>query len=119
MKRDNDFIRNLLFEMEEFDDIVMEIPWDISSNAEEKKRYHHAQLLCNAGFFQEIEPDSGVYRMTSQGYDYLESIRSNNIWEKTKAATAEINGATLGIMGDLARAYLKQELKAKLNIDIT
>ena len=117
MKRDNDFIRNLLFEMEKLDDIAMEAPWDISSNAEEKKRYHHAQLLCDAGLFQEVEAP-GVYRMTNQGYDYLESIRSNKIWEKTKAGAAEISGITLEIMRGLAAAYLKQEVKEKLNIDI-
>lgn len=116
MKRDNDYVRELLFEMEAHDDIFMLATLTMGASVEETKRYQHAKLLCDAGFFHEV--NDGVYRMTNQGYDYLESVRSNVVWEKTKAGAAEIGGATLGIMRDLAVAYLKQEAKAKLGIDL-
>jgi len=116
MKRDNDFIRELLFEMEAQDDLVMVAPLFMGASEEETKRHHHAQLLCDAGLFQ--KEGNGTYRMTNQGYDYLESIRSPKVWEKAKAGASAIGGATLGIMGELALAYLKQEARDTLGIDL-
>ena len=60
--------------------------------------------------------DSG-YRMTNQGHDYLEAIRSDTVWNKTKQGAAEVGGMTLGMMKDLAIAYFKQEVAGKLGIN--
>lgn len=117
MKRDDDFIRQMLLELEASDDIFLLAPLTMGSTEEEVKRYQHAELLCDAGFFE--ARNDGVYRMTNQGYDYLEAIRSNAVWDQTKRGAAAIGGATLGIMKDLAVAYLKQEAKAKLGIDLS
>ncbi len=88
----------------------------MGASPEETKRYQHAELLCDAGFFEAV--NEGVYRMTNQGHDYLEAVRNNTIWEKTKVGASVIGGATLNIMKDLAVAYLKQEAKAKLGLDL-
>ena len=55
--------------------------------------------------------------MTNQGHDYLEAIRSDTVWNKTKQGAAEVGGMTLGMMKDLAIAYFKQEVAGKLGIN--
>ena len=61
--------------------------------------------------------DSG-YRMTNAGHDYLDAIRSDTIWKKTKDGAAELGGVTLGMMRDIAIGYLKQEAATKLGISL-
>ena len=88
----------------------------MNPSAEVLKRHQHAELLCDAGFLLAVR--EGVYRMTNQGHDYLAVVRSDTIWKKTKSASAELGGVTLGIMKDMAVAYLKQEAKQKLGLDL-
>lgn len=116
MKRDDDYIRHLLFEAEESSEPYLLALQHLSMSAEEQKRHQHAELLCDAGFFQAV--NEGVYRITNQGHDYLAAIRSDTVWNKTKEAAGQLGGVTLGIMKDLAVAYVKQEAKAKLGLDL-
>lgn len=114
MKRDNEFIRQLLLEYEQGDDIDLVVTLCINPSSDELKRYHHVELLCDAGYFIRIKED--LYRMTNQGYDYLEVIKNEDVWAKTKEAVPKLGGATLGMMKDIAVALIKREAEEKLGI---
>lgn len=116
MKRDDDFIKQLLIEAEETDDSMLVIFDSLSKDDEDQKRFTHAKWLCDAGYFQEVQ--RGVFRMTNQGNDYLASIRNEGIWQKTKAAAASMGGVSLGVMKDIAVAYAKQELSTRLGFAV-
>lgn len=116
MKRDDDYIRELLFEAEASQDLYVTAFLHLNMTAEETRRHQHAELLCDAGFFQAV--NKGVYRITNQGHDYLAAIRSDTVWGKTKEAAGKLGGVTLGIMKDLAVAIIKQEAKTKLGFDL-
>ncbi|MDJ1006476.1 MAG: DUF2513 domain-containing protein [Paracoccaceae bacterium] len=116
MKRDNDFLRDLLFEIEAQDDFVFSHQSTLGEAAEERRRVYHIHLLCDAGFLTRTA--GGGYRMTNQGHDYLDAIRSDTVWNRTKDAAAKIGGASLGMLMDLALAYLKQEASEKLGVRI-
>ncbi|PTW61672.1 uncharacterized protein DUF2513 [Breoghania corrubedonensis] len=116
MKRDDDYIRQMLFDIESSDEPYFLAPAYISMSPEDEKKHQHAELLCDAGFLHQV--GDGVYRMTNQGHDYLAVIRSNQVWEKTKEGAAAIGGASLGIIRDLAVAYVKKEAATKLGIDL-
>jgi len=116
MKRDDDFIRGLVLEAEASEDIYLFAVMTKSSDPEYLKRHFHAELLCDAGFFEAV--NDGVYRMTNQGHDYAQVIQSNEIWEKTKSDVAKLGGATLGMMRDLAIGYVKQKAAEKLGITL-
>lgn len=111
MKRDDDLIRNLLLEAESSDDSLFG-PFD----DEDEKEYTHAILLCDAGFFHEVQ--SGIFRITNQGHDYLAAIRDDGVWKKTKEAASTAGGVGLGIMKDIAVAYVKQELSTRLGLPL-
>lgn len=116
MKRDDDYIRQMLMDMEASDDIHMVAALHINASPEGLKRHEHAELLCDAGLFQRV--NKGVYRMTNQGHDYLAAIRSDTVWSKTKQGAAKVGGASLGMLKDIALAYVKQEAAQKLGIDL-
>lgn len=116
MKRDDDYIRQLLLELEASPETSVLSALAIGSDEEEEKHHYHLQLLCDAGLMTEVQP--GVFRMTNQGHDFIAAIRSDTIWSKTKAGAGELGGVTLSILKDIAISYLKQEAKRTLGIDL-
>lgn len=116
MKRDDDYIRQMLLDVEASDELYFIASAYINMTPDDQKSHQHAELLCDAGFFEAA--NEGVYRMTNHGYDYLAVIRSDSAWGQTKKGAAKIGGASLGIMKDIAIAYVKQEASEKLGIDL-
>lgn len=114
MKRDDDYIRALLLEAEESDDAILTIFDGVDKDDDDTKRYVHANWLVDSGYFQRI--NTHTYRMTNQGNDYLASIRDDTIWTKTKSAAATLGGVSLGVMKDIAVAYVKQEASTRLGL---
>ncbi|NKW71739.1 DUF2513 domain-containing protein [Rhodobacteraceae bacterium R_SAG10] len=117
MKRDYDYIRELLFEIEGDPSHIFLASLTIGASEEAAKKHYHAELLCDAGFLSKVN-DGGVYRLTSQGHDYIEVIRDNSVWNYTKDGAKKIGGATLGMMAEIATAYLKREIAEKLGINL-
>lgn len=91
MKRDVDLERKILLTIEkEYS------PGDRHITIELKDQdcatvYEHAKLLYQDGFIQDFLDESSlsgplffVGNLTSKGFDYVESIRKEGIWQKTK-----------------------------------
>jgi RIO-like serine/threonine protein kinase len=112
--RDDELLRSMLFEFERDESGVLNFRKFLSMSQEEITRNHHVLLLADAGFVTQIS-ESG-YRLTNSGHDYLEAIRSETIWNRTVEGAAQVGGMTLGMMKDLALAYLKQEASEKLGV---
>ena len=117
MKRDDDLIRELLFKYEESEDWLQLMPGQtLDSSSSARRERYHVLLLSDEGLITGV--GNGTFRLTSKGHDYVSAIRSATVWNKTKEAAAQIGGATLGMMKDLAVAYLKQEAANKLGISL-
>jgi len=119
MKRDWDFLRKLLTDIEEerdpFKDLPIEPSWkdqdeDTYKNELEKYRsiesklFGHLELLVNSGYIDGLEltrsTGGGLYysaanpRLTMAGHDLLNTMRSSAIWESIKE-TAKSKGIEL------------------------
>ncbi len=116
MKRNDDVLRQILFEIESQEDWVFHLPQFISMPKDDRLKYGHICLLCDAGFVAEV--GNGTFRLTNDGHDYLDAIRSDTIWNNTKNGASKVGGMTLEMMRDLAIAYLKQEAAEKLGIQL-
>ena len=116
MKRDLDLMRDLLFEAEDEKLHYVRFVSVLKPSEDEVKRRGHADLLCDVGFFEKISKDA--YRMTSSGYDYLETIRDENIWKKTKTKISLIGGSTLKIASDIALTIFTEAAKEKLGMNL-
>jgi Hypothetical protein (DUF2513) len=116
MKRDNDFIRNLLTEIEESDQPFFVASLLLNPTPEEMKKHQHAELMCDAGLLLTV--NKGVYRMTNQGHDFLAAIRNDTIWQKTKSNAASVGGVTLSVLKDIAVAVLKNEISSKTGLQL-
>lgn len=117
MKRDNDLLRELLFEFEGSERVYLVFPDYAQKDETYAFRHYHVQLLCDKGFLSR-EGKSG-YRLTSAGHDFIEAIRDNGIWQKTKDTVAQNGGsATLDIIKQIATAFLVKQIKERTGLDL-
>lgn len=108
MKRDHDYMRNLLAEMEASDETQFIGFSDEDELNGDDRRHYHFQLMADAGY---VAPTGhGYFRLTSKGHDFVEATRSNKVWRRTKATVAKAGGMTLEMVFQTALTYLKEEL---------
>ncbi len=98
MKRDMELIRKILFTIEEQyepgDGYIFGLKID---GYDMKMVAEHCDLLYQQGLVKTYKPQFGddtivafsVGNITTRGYDYLELIRNDDVWEKTKAEIEE------------------------------
>ena len=97
MKRDMELVRKILFYVEE--NYTAGQVWvrqiDIDGYDADTIT-EHIILAYESGFFQDIHSISSlgcraywVGNLSNEGYDFLDKIRNDTIWNKTKAAIAE------------------------------
>jgi hypothetical protein len=76
-------------------------------------------LMKDAGLIEGRDAGMGLFRVTNHGHDYLDSIRDNGIWTKTKTAVAETGGsATLEICKAISLGFVKQKLEKHTGIEL-
>ena len=104
MTRDEDYIREMLLEIESHQDSLYPI-LDVLDR--DDKKYHHAQLLCDGGFL--LRESKHMYRLTSKGHDYIAAIRDPKIWDKIKKKTAELfSVVTTSSLSEVAKEVAKE-----------
>ena len=122
MKRDMDLVREILTSIE---DSQVAIPgWDpqtlvVGALKPEAEVGYHVGLLQDAGYVTAIETTSmgrnhrtflGV-KMTWEGHEFLDAVRSDTVWAAVKQKAAEQGGSLpLEIVKMLANALLKKHL---------
>jgi hypothetical protein len=80
---------------------------------------YHAGLLLDAGYIR-AEPvkccgtshtDYRIERLTNQGHDYLDSVRDDRVWTKTKATLGDAaKSAPLRVVESVAVGFVKSLL---------
>ena len=120
MKRDLDLIRGILLFVEDKAGINKGVGLNelLALNANRDLVAYQLELLSDAGFI-DAEPMKGlggyldfyIRRLTYNGHEYLDSIRDETIWEKTKEKLAMVGGAsTLVVVKELAVSISKNLL---------
>lgn len=122
MKRNLDLIREILFYIEE---VPSDPPYGSLSTGflENFKSYsnselmEHLDLAIKAGLIEgKVNFGTGptyscsVRRLTNSGHDYLEAVRSDNIWNKVKTKVEQVGGMTIATTWRIAEAMVKKEL---------
>ena len=132
MRRDWELVRTILFGVEGLDDIsAVYVPDDLpaalqrATPEEDKarffKHYEHVALLVEAGLIEGT--NGGTYvldgsrkrfevirpiRLTWQGHEFLDSIRSDQVWNQIQAKTVDKGGAlSFEVIKELAVGFIK------------
>lgn len=56
--------------------------------------------------------------LTYKGHEFLDTVRDEEIWRRTKAGAEKAGGAGLGLLLEIGKAYGKQMFKEKLGIEL-
>ena len=119
MKRDNEYLRELLFRMEACETSYYITRRFIGMKPEDEKEPYHLDLLCDDGYVAILKEGSDSYRLTSKGHDFIAAIRDPDIWKKTIKTIADAGGnTTIDIMLALAKGFLILKFKEVTGIDL-
>lgn len=120
MKRDMDLIRDILLAIES-DSRLDGTRWIMpssdgenlgiigTSHSEEEVAYH-LQLLVEAGLVRG-NPTMDmpmISKLTWQGHEFLDNIKDQDVWSKTKDKIKGLSGVALSVVGELAAAEVKK-----------
>jgi hypothetical protein len=131
MKRDMDLIRQFLLDIEggssDFDFGLNRLV--SGEGAEERcareeiaqhKRYNFV-LAIDSGLIDALRFVDGsfqVKKLTWAGHDFIDSVRDEKTWAKTKQGALAAGGWTLDILKDLAKGFIKKQLEEQTGIKL-
>lgn len=116
MKRDWELIRRIMFRAEETPNRSLDSSDLVDAEHDERSVADHVQQLKDAGLVeasvlrsaQDGPVAAQVDRLTWHGHEFLEAIRNDTVWSKTKDAMRKRGGAvTLDIVQSVATAIAK------------
>ncbi|WP_375688807.1 hypothetical protein [Pseudooceanicola sp. LIPI14-2-Ac024] len=107
MKRDRDYMRDLMLEMQNSRTGFVHHVLILNPSEEDLRRDHHLDLLMDEGLV--ARKDKGAYRLTPIGHDAVEAIEKSETWEKIKSlAPGEAYEVIKGTTSSLALAALSK-----------
>lgn len=128
MRRDMDLLRELMLKLE-----AMDVPaggyafFDADDEeivVEGKTREEvegHLFMIYDAGWAKGERFQSGewrFHRLTPEGHDFVDTVRSPEVWTKTKAGASKVGGWTASLVLEVGKAYLKHLAKERLGLDL-
>lgn len=122
MKRDMDLIRELLLKLETLpmrrggivlikadDDEVQVDGYGVDQID------YHLSLIKEAGLIDTGGAGAmggyGFRRLSWSGHDFLDSVRSPDVWDRTKQAASAAGGFTVELLVFAAKSYLEGKIK--------
>lgn len=120
MKRDLDLIRDMLIKIEDLTpskEVTLEDFLELSSDKD--KLYYHLELIIDNNFISyKAMPCMGakynlfiIHRLTSQGHDYLDSVRDPGIYKEAKSKIGSlVKSCSLAVFQATAESVIKSHL---------
>ena len=122
MKRDMELIREIMLKLEAWpmnmgDGVVM-TPEDMRAEIpghDLAEINHHMDLIHEAGFIDDGGPRASgpmfgflFMGLTMKGHDFLDTVRSPEVWRRTKAGAAKVGSVGLQLLLELGKGYAKE-----------
>lgn len=127
MKRDMDLLRLLLLTLEELDQDgqsiyhFTDVDFSIDGYSWEQVVYHF-DLAVESGLVD--QGGSGVMngilfrRLTWSGHDFVDAVRDDEIWKRTRQGAAAAGGFSLELLKDLAKGFIRKKISEHTGIEI-
>ncbi len=109
MKKDDEFLKQLMLEMEASEEWVHHIDCD-EDDPEAMKRYYHALLLADAGALAVTGRDLDHFRIRDQGYDLLSVMRDEKAWKIVRTAASKAGEVGAKTLMSMAEGYIRSKL---------
>ena len=120
-KRDLEIIRALLLRAEEAPLDEGEFVYgmvDFMDAVTEAEAYHLI-LMRDAGLVEGRDANLGLFRITNSGHDYLDTIRNEGVWVKTKQIVAAEGGSmALELVKSLALGFARKQVEDRTGMKL-
>ncbi|WLH18794.1 DUF2513 domain-containing protein [Pseudomonas simiae] len=127
MRRDMDLLRLLLLKLEvlhedahsicvyQYDELMVEgfTPDQVA---------YHLDLATEAGLVD--QGGNGVMngfmfrRLTWEGHDFVDAVRDNDIWKKTRQGASAAGGFSVDLLKDLAKGFIRKKISEHTGVEI-
>ena len=82
---------------------------------------YHLSLIREKGLIEPAEGgtmDGSIYfrRLTWEGHDFLDSVRDDDIWKKTRNGAQEVGSWTFDLVKDLAKGFIKKQIEQRTGV---
>jgi hypothetical protein len=125
MKRDMDLLRDLLLisEAEAISGYGVSVAPDRFPSKDFRELYGHVGLLRDAGWVYDRKGEIGGGRfhlpdLTMKGHDYLDTVRDDELWRKSKELSSKAGGYTMELLRDIAFGFIKTQVKKLSGIEV-
>ncbi len=128
MRRDIDLVRSLLFKIEALDlppgvNVTLEgYEPEIAVDGYDAGAVGlHLQMLLDGLLVNGRSSGRGVQLtgLSWAGHDFLDSVRSADVWHRTKDGAKRAGGFTFRVLADLATRIIKSEISKHTGLSLT
>jgi len=115
MKLNKELIREILLEVESTEDPLSLKTLNLPGHTDEEISYHIC-LLAEAGFLKAHDLTTlngfnwSATRLTYEGHEFLDTIRDNEIWRKTKEIAKIAGISSINALFEIGKGFVKQKL---------
>lgn len=130
MKRDMELVRSILLALEAVpEDEQVPNPLVIDGYSEDSVG-HHVHLMGEAGLLNTADITAScstsdqalAFGITWAGHEFIDTMRSQEVWEQTKQAMKDAGGGGFSMMLDfgkkVAEGFMKKKLKDLTGLDL-
>ena len=127
MRRDMDLLRLLLLKLEVLHEDAHSICYYqyeelmVEGFTQDQVAYH-LDLATEAGLVD--QGSSGAMngfmfkRLTWEGHDFVDAVRDNDIWKKTRQGANAAGGFSVDLLKDLAKGFIKKKISEHTGVEI-
>lgn len=127
MRRDMDLIRKLALVIEDVTDDPNAIKTaqpsqlGLDGYTDAEIQYHY-NLMVEGGLIdtggRTLLSGLQFRRLTVAGHDFVDSVRDDAIWQKTKNGALAAGGWSLDLLADLGKGFLRKKLQEATGIEL-
>jgi Hypothetical protein (DUF2513) len=123
MKRNMDLIREILFSLEKSEEARISKNQIIIEGYNQNQIQFHitimeeAKLILHEVTTGYMSGSKGICP-TMAGYDFIDSTRDPEVWQKTKEGALKAGGWSLDLLGELAKGLMKQKIEVMTGVKL-
>ncbi|NJS13804.1 MAG: DUF2513 domain-containing protein [Sphingopyxis sp.] len=127
MRRDFDLIRAILLHIESAIQFDAEDDWFQYEHDDQQAVGYSLHLMREQGLItSHLSPEYSIAQSQSHhdvtitwaGHDFLDSIRDDEIWRKTKEGAKQAGGFTFDLLKSLSKGFLKKKIEHHTGIEL-
>lgn len=84
--------------------------------------HYNMRLLAEGGFIdlagKQFPGGFNVRGLTWAGHDFLDSVRDENVWKRTREGALQAGGFTFDLLKDIAKGFIKKQFEDRTGIKL-